>query len=97
MVQVTIGNETRELNDANPQWINEQIGNRRSEGSNVCVRVKIDKGNLDLTLSTLGCGGGGGGRMPKAEESECLDLWNKLKLNTEDFTSGNLIAFLNNL
>ena len=82
MIKVRIGESERELNDATPQWINEQISRRRKDGANVCVRVLINSGSVNLALSTPTCGEGGGGRRPNPQESELLSLWEKLHLNT---------------
>lgn len=98
MIRVRIGETERELSDATPQWINQQITRRRNDGLNVCVRVLINAGSLNIALSTPTCGGGGGGgRPPNAQESEILSLWEKLQLNTQNFSSGNLVAFLKQL
>lgn len=95
MIKVRIGESERELSDATPQWINEQIDRRRKDGVSVCVRVLINTGSMNLALSTPTCGGGGGGgRPPNPEEQQFLSLWEKLHLNTLDFSSGNLVAFL---
>jgi len=95
VIKVKIGESERELNDATPQWINEQINRRRNDGVAVCVRVFINKDNLNIVLSTPTCEGGGGGRRPpNRQESEMLALWEKLHLNNQGFPGGNLIAFL---
>jgi hypothetical protein len=95
MIKVRIGESERELSDATPQWINEQIGRRREDGISVCVQVLINTGSVNLALSTPTCGGGGGsGRPPNPQERELLSLWERLHLNTQDFSSGNLVAFL---
>jgi hypothetical protein len=98
MITVRIGESERELSDATPEWVNEQITRRKNDGVSVCVRVLINSGSLNLTLSTPTCGGGGGGgRPPNAQESEILSLWEKLHLNTAEFSGGNLVAFLKQL
>lgn len=96
MIRVFIGNSEREINDATPQWINEQINRRRADGVQFCVRVLIDTNPINLALTTPGCssGGGGGGRQPNSQENELLALWEKFHLKTSDFTGGNLVAFL---
>lgn len=98
MIKVRIGESERELSHATPEWINQQIARRRNDGLSVCVRVLINAGSLNITLSTPTCGGGGGGgRPPNAQENEILSLWERLHLNTQTFTSGNLVAFLKQL
>lgn len=94
MIRVRIGESERELKDATPQWINEQINRRRADGVSFCARVIIDSNPVKLSLSTPGCSGGGGGRQPNTHEKVILELWEKLHLNTEGFTGGNLVAFL---
>lgn len=96
MSKVIIGNSERELEKADPQWINEQINRRREAGENVCVRVTIKKNGINLTFATPSCGGRGGGDNPQfnTQENECISLWNKFNLNTDDFASGKLVAFI---
>lgn len=94
MIVVHIGNEQRELQDADEQWINQQIAARRKAGENVCVRVRIQKPSLDLVLSTPTCGSSSGGRQASAAEQKIIELWNQRGLNRSDFAGGQLIAFL---
>jgi hypothetical protein len=97
MINVKIGNEEKTF-DGNPQWIQEHLDGRRRDGQNVCVRVSIKCRDVDMLLATPGCGGGaGGGRAPNGQEREIFELWDKFKLNTPNFTSGNLVAFLKQL
>ena len=96
MVIVEIGNNRRSLSEIRPSWINKQINQRSHDGSGACVRVKINDGDVNMTLTTGHCspsGGGGGGRKPNRKEQELFDLWNKRGLNGRDFTGGNLNAF----
>src|SRR5690349_10830780 len=98
MITVHINAESRPFDDADPNWINEQINRRRRDGANVCARVQIDCPPVNMTLASVGCGAGvGGGRPPNTQEKEIFDLWNKLGLNDSDFSGGNLVAFLKQL
>lgn len=96
MIKVKIGESERDRSNADAQWINEQINRRRAEGKSVCVRVTIDSSPVNFMLSTPQCGssGGGGGRPLNADETKILSYWEKLHLNTDGFTGGNLVAFL---
>lgn len=96
MSKVRIGDSERIISEATSQWINEQINRRRSDGLPVCVQVIFDQKPLEFALSTPTCAlvGGGGGRPLNQKELEVLSLWEKLHLNTPEFTGGNLVAFL---
>ncbi len=94
MIKVQIGNTEKELKDVRESWINEQLHRRRKDNGSVCVQVAIDKPPLNMVLSTPGCPSIGGGRAPNAREQRIFDLWEIHKLNSSDFTGGNLIAFL---
>jgi len=97
-VSVRIGGETRELDAASENWINDQLKRRRSGGQDVCVQVGVHAGDIQLSLTTPGCGGGlGGGRQANSRELDIIELWNRLHLNQATFTGGNLIAFLKQL
>lgn len=97
MSKVRIGDSERTIREATPQWITEQINRRRADGLSVCVQVIFDEKPLEFALSTPTCarvGGGGGGRPLNQEELKVLSLWEKLHLNTPEFSGGNLVAFL---
>ena len=93
--RIIIGSSERDINDIEPNWINEQINKRRHESVPVCVRVLIDHGDINLSLATSDCSSSpGGSRKLTSPEREVVDLWNKLHLSENEFSSGNLIAFL---
>jgi hypothetical protein len=98
MLNITIGSETRKIGDADPRWIHEQVDRRRAAGERVCVRIAVHEGDVNMVLSTPGCPMGcGGGRAPNPKEALIFELWEKLHLNTERFSGGNVIAFLEQL
>ncbi len=97
MVTITIGDSERNRDEADESWINQQINRRRQEGQPVCLQVHIKDGYLDFRLATPGCGGGNRGRPPTPQEQRIVDLWEKQRLFTSEFTGGNVIAFLKQL
>ncbi|MEA3280069.1 MAG: hypothetical protein U9Q38_05670 [Thermodesulfobacteriota bacterium] len=97
MIRVRIGDAERELSSVSENWVNQQINRLRADGHLVCVRVIIRQDQLNMTLSTQGCPKGSGGRPPNRYEEQVFDLWGKRGLNKEQFTGGNLIAFLKQL
>jgi hypothetical protein len=96
MNTISIGAESRTLEQADPDWITQQISGRRKDGQSVCVRVSIHTPELNLSCITPACAssGGGGGRPPTAREREILELWAKHGLNDGDFSPGNVVAFV---
>jgi hypothetical protein len=75
MVTVTIGSDSRSLQDADPRWVTQAVRGRRKDGQSVCVRVRIQQPGADVALHTLNCGSGfGGGRAPNAREQQILML-----------------------
>ena len=97
MIRVRIGDAERELNSVSENWVNQQINRSRADGQSVCARAIIRQDQLNMTLSTSGCPKGSGGRPPNRYEEQVFDLWGKRGLNKEQFTCGNLIAFLKQL
>jgi len=60
MVTVTIGSDSRAGEEADPQWVTQEINRRRQDGQALCVRVQIhDEQQLDSSKRT----------------HECPDLW----------------------
>ena len=97
MIRVRIGDSEREFSSISEGWVNQQINRRRADGQNVCVRVIIRHGQLNMTLSTPSCPQGTSGRPPNRHEKQVFDLWEKRGLNKDQFTGGNLVAFLKQL
>jgi hypothetical protein len=55
-------------------------------------------GTTQLALATPGCDSGGGGTRPlNPLEREVIDLWNHSKLNSSDFSVGNVISVIKRL
>lgn len=95
MNTVKIGSDERLINEADAQWINEQINRRRNDLGDVCVVVRINEPEISITLATPSCiGSGGGGRKPNTKESVVLDLWMDRGMNQSDFSGGDLVSFL---
>ena len=82
------------LTDVKESWINQQIKRYRDNSEEPCVQVKIDCDGVDIILSTPSCGPGSGGRKPNPKEQVIFDLWRKFNLYDNNFTTGNVIAFL---
>jgi hypothetical protein len=92
---ITIGGETRNISDAEENWITQQVNRRRQDRVPVCAVVRIQTSGIDVGLSTPGCSnGGGGGRTPTSREADILHLWESHRLRSNDFTGGNLVAFI---
>ena len=96
-IRVEIAGETRSASEADAQWINQQINRRRRDGLAVCVRVTIEDSAIHLTLSTRGCPVGDATRRANVEERPIIDLWRKHHLDQDDFTGGDVVAFLKQL
>jgi len=95
MIRIQIGIDERTIDAAEPNWINQQINRRRSLQEPICVRVKIKIGDVNLMLSTPNCQCFGGDGSPlNSKENQIVELWNRLRLNENDFSGGNLVAFL---
>lgn len=98
MITVTIGTDSRNLQDVDPQWVTQEINGRRKDGESVCVQVRIQEPGADVILRTPTCGGGpGGGRAPNSREQPILLLWERHHLTTADFVVGDVVAFLKKL
>lgn len=98
MVTIRIGSDTRQLEDVDESWITQQVGSRQHGGDRVCVEVRIKEGTVDLSLTTPACASGVGGSRPlRPDEADIVRLWDKLGLGSDDFTGGNVVAFIKQL
>ena len=95
MIRIKIGEYEKSIDKVDKRWINQTINGYRKDGISVCVRVIIEQGSLNMTLSTPTCScGSGGDRKPNTQEKAVFDLWDKRGLNTPEFNGGDLISFL---
>jgi hypothetical protein len=98
MIKIQIGLDERTLDEADPSWINQQINKRKADNVFVCVKVIINDGSMNMMLSTPDSEKKATSRrMPTEQEREIFELWDKHKLNEEDFSGGNIVAFLKQL
>lgn len=95
-IRIRIGQDERELNQADEHWITSRIRQEEADQGSVCIRIFIKAGDVDIILSSGGCpkSACGVGRRATAKEQEFFDLWNKLELNANDVTGGKVNAFL---
>jgi hypothetical protein len=96
VITLSIGSETRtlsdDLSDVDEAWVNRGIN---QPSTPPCVRLRIQVGHLNMSLTSGNCpGGAGGGRAPSPDEARVSSLWHELRLNSVDFSGGHLIAFL---
>jgi len=100
MSTISIGNDQRDLRDADPQWIAQEINSRRRDGQSICVFVRIEEPGVSMSLCTPACrvgGGGGGGRPPNVRERAILELWQKRGLNDAEVEAGEVVSFVEQL
>jgi len=95
MNRIWIGGVERALEDADSQWINEQIRARRQDGQDPCVRVSIRTDAVNIMLETENCKSpASSGRRPNEQEKALFDLWAQHHLREVRFTSGNVVSFV---
>lgn len=98
MVTIKIGTSVISIKEIKPDWIVQQIENRKKDGiSSICTRVIIKESDIDINLSTKTCPKGLGSRLPNNHEREIIKLWENHRLNEDDYSPGNLISFLKKL
>ena len=95
-VRIRIGQDERDLNQADEHWIASRIRQEQADQGRVCIRVFVKAGDVDIILSSGGCPqvAGGGGRRATPKEQEFFDLWNRLGLKGDDINGGRVNAFL---
>lgn len=95
MKRIRIGELERDLDGANTVWIREHIEDLSNQGKPICVEITLRCGSVNMLLSTPGCGATPGPRVEaNRQEEKILALWNKNRLNTENFTAREVIDFV---
>lgn len=98
MITVSIGGMGVPAERASDGWIRQMMEDAGKRGVPLCVTVRIQDPDANLTLTTPGCGGAGGGyHNPNATEQRIVDAWNRRGFGRGVFTPGDLRAFLNEL
>lgn len=98
MSTIRIGENERQLDDADAHWMQQQVSGRRRDGINPCVRVHIRVPGADIALQSLNCPSQSGApRQATPLESRLLQLWDKHQMNDANWSVGNLIAAVQQL
>lgn len=97
MKRIRIGEDDRNFDGANPDWIRKHVEDLRRRGEGACVEISLQFGSVDMTLATPACGGSRGTREANRQEQKILDLWNRMELNQDDFDVRELIDFVERL
>lgn len=98
MKSISIAGDERPLSSATSGWMRDSVRALTSRGMEVCVRVSISDGAVDLLLSTPGCNDRARGRRDlNNEEQKIIDRWVKRGLDQIDVNIGQLIAFVNEI
>lgn len=93
MITVSVNNV--ELNTDDLTSIAPQINRRKDDAKKICLRVLIKAGRIDVSLSTVGCPQGTGYfRPPNELEERIFRLWERCGLDREEFSGGQVVAFL---
>jgi hypothetical protein len=94
MITVSIGGMSLPFDQASERWIAQMLEDARKRGASPCIQVRLRTSEVDVALSSPGCGGGVGGRQPTPREMRIVELWNKHHLNTAQVSPGDVRAFL---
>lgn len=90
-VALRIGGEEWEWSSVAESWVRDQLGRRRADGQDVGVQLIVKGGDVDMRLSTPGCGAtGGGGRAARGVEVKILEIWREMHLNSAKVSHGNV-------
>src|SRR5690349_21811352 len=95
-VTVTIGSEIHSNDAITAGWIQGAMRELQRRDEPVCATVRVEGGDLNLTVFVGSCrpASGGGGRPPNAAEGEVFALQRKLHLDGPTFSPGELEAFV---
>jgi len=98
MSTIRIGTAERRLGEATDHWVENEVKSQRKHNPNLCVMLTLHCNSINMTLSTPGCAGpGGGGRPPNAKERELFDEWNQRGLQMPDWQLHALVRFVNHV
>lgn len=98
MVTIELDGEKRPLGEALNGWLQQALQRYRKAGTDPCIRVHINKGEIQVGLATAACAGGiGGGRAPRPDEARIIDAWNDKGLGLPGFNPVHMISFLKRL
>ncbi len=99
-INAKIGSQERQwqsFRDIEESWITEHLHRSRQASRTVCLVVRLQSPDINLSLATPTCSGGGGGRRANAQEQRIIDLWHDRGLSSSSPAPGQVIAFLGQL
>jgi hypothetical protein len=97
MITITIAGTSMSLERITDDWLTHMLGEAHGHTSSPCVRVDVSTPDVQLSLTSIGCGSGGAGRQPNHREQRILDSWNYRGLGTGELSLAELRAFLHEL
>ena len=101
MIDVKIGSNKRQFENISvidENWINQQIQGLKRDGHQICVRISVNEGPVNVLLATADCSSnGGGGREATADERRVFELWERLGLKDGEIAGGKVVAFFKQL
>ena len=96
MITIRINQASESNSGIKPQWISEQIQNRRKDGASICVVFEVKCSGIDIRLPLGQCPqGNGGGREPNKRELQLIDKFEKMK--GKEINPGLIISFWQHL
>lgn len=95
MKRIKIGDAERDLDSVDHSWIQQHLEDLRRQGKKVCVEITLHAGSVSMILSTPGCGPfEAADRQANRQEEKILALWRKNHLDTDRFTTHELLDFV---
>lgn len=93
MVEVTIGDETKSLQEVSTEWMTNTISRNRIMNNDNSVKVNIASDNMKLDLFA-NCPQAGSAKASNDIESRVVFLWNELVLSKDDLDPNAIYDFL---
>lgn len=95
MKRIRIGGAESDLDTVDLSWIRNHVDDLRRQGKPICVEISLHAGSVNMVLSTPGCGPfEAADRKANRQEEKILALWKKNHLNTNDFSTRELLDFI---
>jgi hypothetical protein len=98
VITLMIGGVELPVDNASEGRVNQMIAEARRAGGALCIQVRVQIDDVNVSVATPGCGrAGSGGRQANAKEQRILDAWARRGLSSGELSPGELRAFLNEL
>ncbi|WP_020405126.1 hypothetical protein [Hahella ganghwensis] len=85
------------MSEIKPSWIIDQVKKRQRDEVSICLKIHVNRDNVNIVLACGDCPSGRGGKVLNEDEKNIVKVWEKLGCSGVPINPGKIIAFINRI